>query len=150
MRHNSTEALLVRIGVLLSLLLAWGGCKLQSRAEINNMRTMKAATFIEKNLHRLERRIRIGMSKDKLQALMPPVQNNDTDKVWVWVNSSNLQPGERRDWHWLIVGNGAYFVIFKDGRLATPICAGAAFDPWQALEYYANLSRAQAEEFLAK
>src|SRR4051812_40044563 len=136
MKHNSTEALMVSLRVFLLLLLFGGGCKSDSTAGQKNMRTMKAATFIEKNLHRLERRIRIGMSKDKVQAFMPPVQNNDTDKVWVWVDSSDIRPGERRDWHWLAATKGGCFVIFKDGRLATPICACAAFDPWNALEYY--------------
>jgi hypothetical protein len=114
-------------------------------------RNIQTATFIEKNFDRLGRRAKIGATKENLKGVLPPMQNNDTEKVWVWVDSSELNPGEDRAWRDLIAGKGGYFVVFREGRLVTPICSCAAFvDPRHALETFANLSQAEAEEFLRK
>jgi hypothetical protein len=90
------------------------------------------------------------MSKEEAASYFPKPQNTNTQNVWVWVNPSTElhETKDRLDWQWFVSTRGGFFVVFVDGKLATPVCANAAFNPWQALEAYANVSIAQAERML--
>jgi len=64
--------------------------------------------------------------------------------------SEHPNSNERRDWQWLHATKGGFFLVFVDGKLATPMCANAAFNAWQALMQYSGLSKEQAEAVLGK
>ena len=83
-------------------------------------------------------------------AFLPRPHNTNTENVCIWIidYTKYFNGNGRRDWQTMEITESGYFVVFVDGRLATSFCSNAAFDAWQALESYANVSRERSEQIL--
>jgi hypothetical protein len=90
------------------------------------------------------------MARDKVLALLPNPANTNTENVCVWVfeSTERTKTENRGDWQWLVSTRSGFFLVFVDGKLATPLCGTSAFSPWQALQDYAGLSRERVEKVL--
>ena len=128
------------------------GCDSAMKNHLRNAPSNEAAKLIEENIDYYGRHLRIGMAKDEALAFLPKPQNTNTENVCVWVldSTEKLKTHDRFDWQWLQATRGGYFVVFVDGKLATPLCANAAFNPWQALRHYAKLTVEQADQVLGR
>ena len=131
-------------GVLLASLV-FAGCDFTIKTRPNG-----AANAIERHMDYYSKRLHIGMPRYGVLALLPKPQNINTQNVCVWVleSTETIKAQDRYDWQWLQKTRGGYFVVFVDDKLATPLCANAAFDPWQALEHYAKMTNDQAKRIL--
>jgi len=128
------------------------GCESAMKTRLRNAPPDKAAKVIEAHLDYCSRHLQAGMSRDEALALLPRPQNTDNDAVCVWIfdYSEHAKANGRFDWQWLQSTKGGFFVVFVEGKLATPLCANAAFTPWEALQHYAKLSGEQAEQILGR
>jgi hypothetical protein len=109
----------------------------------------EASDFIEPQIDFYSRRLHVGMPRQVVLSFLPLPANTNTENVCVWADASTeaVITKNHFDWQWLQATRGGYFLVFTNGRLATPLCANAAFDPWQALERYAGMSSEQTEKF---
>ena len=145
--HHLAVLCITVCGLLALILLSARGSKLQR--ELTSAQPSEAANLIEKHIDFYGRKLQIGMSKEEALAFLPKPQNTNGDNVCVSADdSTETVRTERFDWQWLQATRGGYFLIFVDGRLATPLCANAAFNPWQALRTYTRLTSEQAEQVL--
>ena len=154
MRRNQHHAfgVLRFTSLALIVVVSVSGCDLMVNTKVRNASPEQAATRIEKHIDYLGTRLRVGMSKGEALSFLPKPQNTNSENVCVWAFdfTQNVKRQRRYDWQWLLLAKGGYFLVFVDGRLATPLCASAAFDPWQALQNYAKLSPEQAEQILGR
>jgi len=109
-----------------------------------------AAAAIEKYAAYCSKEVRMGMPRERALQLLPKPHNTNTANVCVWVDSFSERSNERRDWQWLHLTKGGFFLVSIDGKVATPICANASMNAWQALIKYAGLSEELAERVLGK
>ena len=128
------------------------GCGVSMKNQLRDASSGEAAKLIDANQDYYSKRLRIGMPKEEALALLPKPQNTNTQNVCVWVLGSTeaIKTQDRRDWQWLQSTRGGFFVVFLNEQLATPLCANAAFNPWQALEHYVGLTSQQAQDILGR
>jgi hypothetical protein len=128
------------------------GCDLFMENRLRNAPANEAASLIEKHVDYYAKRLRIGMPRDEALAFLPRPQNRDTQNVCVWVFDSmeNVKTQDPLDWRWLESTRGGFFLVFVESKLATPLCANAAFNPWQALQDFSKLSGEQADHILGR
>ena len=109
----------------------------------------EASDFIERQIDVYSRKLHVGMPRQVVLSFLPLPANTNTENVCVWANESTetVITENQFDWQWLQATRGGYFLVFTNGRLATPLCANAAFNPWQALEGYAGMSSEQTGKF---
>jgi hypothetical protein len=142
---------LVKLGLAtLALAIVAGGCDLATKHTMKPVPPEKAAEQIERNLDYYGRHLLIGMSKSEALRILPTPQNTNTENVCVWVGPSTelIVTTNRLDWQWLQATRGGYFMVFVDNKIATPLCANAALNPWQALQKHFGLTLEQAEDIL--
>src|SRR6266567_3836610 len=134
---------------LLALVLLCG-CDAFMRNSLRNASPETAVDVIGKHLDYYSQHLPMGMAREEALRLLPKPHNTNTENVCVWIiGYSDLPKTQGRlDWQWLHIAKAGYFLVFVDGRLATPLCSNAAFDPWQALNDYAKLTGEQAEHIL--
>jgi hypothetical protein len=125
------------------------GCYVAMKNHLKNVPSGQAARLIEQHVDYYAEHLQIGMSRDEALSFLPKPENTNSQDVCVWVleSTEKVKTG-RSDWQWLQATRGGYFIVFVDGKLATPLCANAAFSPWQALQHYAHLTSEQAEKVL--
>ena len=141
--------LLIATGICLAIVLALG-CNSTIKYQANKIESVDAAKFIERHIDFYSGKLRIGMSRQTALSYLPKPHNINTESVCVWVDKSTetVVTQNRLDWQWLQATRGGYFVVFVDDKLVTPLCANAAFDPWQALERYSGMTRNQTQQIL--
>jgi hypothetical protein len=128
------------------------GCDSFMKNRLRNAPANEAARMIEKHVDYYGKQLRIGMPREEALTFLPKPQNTNTQNVCVWVFDSmeNVKTQDRLDWQWLQSTRGGFFLVFVESKLATPMCANAAFNPWQALQDFAKLSGEQAEHILGR
>jgi hypothetical protein len=141
----------IALGILFASLLL-SGCDSTMKTRMHETAPAEAANAIERNLEYYSKQLRLGMPRREVLAFLPPPQNTNNENVCVWVLESTeaVKTQGRYDWQWLQATRGGFFIVFVDDKLATPVCANAAFNPWQALEHYANVSIDEAQRILGK
>lgn len=146
-RRSHKSVYVISLSLAVTIL---SGCNLTVKSRLSKTDPSEAVSTIEHHLDYYSGHLHIGMPKGDALAILPMPHNTNTENVCVWVlpsTETNPQP-DHQDWQWLQSTRGGYFVIFVDGKLATPLCANAAFDPWQALEHYSHLTSAEIQKIL--
>jgi outer membrane protein assembly factor BamE (lipoprotein component of BamABCDE complex) len=140
---------LIATSTCLAVLLAVG-CNSTIKHQANKIESVHAAKFIECHIDFYSDKLRIGMPRQTVLSYLPKPQNTNTENVCVWVDKSTeaVVTQDRFDWQWLQPTRGGYFLVFVNDKLVTPLCANAAFDPWQALDRYAGMTKNQIQEIL--
>jgi hypothetical protein len=110
--------------------------KVRTAAGENRLRAVRA----------LSDDLRIGMSKSEVRAIIGCVDNPEKDDVWMWGCSKSRVPrsGERW-WYDDFFDNAALFMVFRDGRLVTPLLKSTESDPWDALRSFTGSSEREAD-----
>jgi hypothetical protein len=146
MRRRHDSPFFVAFLLLLAVMPA--GCKMNMETRIQKVKPEMAAKLIESEMDYFAGRLYIGMPKIEALKFLPAPHNTNTENVCIWVfeQPSGSNPN-RLDWQWLQARAG-FFVVFVSDKLATPVCATAAFDPWQALQTYAKVNDKRADEIL--
>jgi hypothetical protein len=135
--------------VLPSCAIFLSGCNSILKHQLTQARNAEAARLIGSHLDFYERKVHIGMSREGALAYFPKPQNTNTQNVCIWVyDSTETVKSRDLDWQSLQATRAGYFVVFVDGKLATPICADSSFNSWGALKKYGNFSQEQANQVL--
>lgn len=107
-----------------------------------------AALFITKNRTQYESRLKIGLQRSVAELILPAPNNANTGEVLLW--SEEYEEARKvKDLDWknmlLVPGKGCFFIVFRNGRIATPLLTSAAdWDPWAALVKFQKMSEAEA------
>lgn len=136
---------------LVGFIVLWRpGSSLLLRYQARKIAPAEAAMFIVKNLEFYEKHVKVGQIRSQAEAMLPEPNNRDRECVWIWVRDfSPKLSGEK--WKELLKWpQSEYFVVVVDGKVATPLCSAAAFDPWEALARYTNLTEDEADQILGQ
>ena len=120
--------------------------------KLHNAAPDDAVNLIERNIDYCGKSLHLGMPEADALAFLPKPHNTNTENVCVWIvdYSKNIQNNEPLNWQWLQSTKGGYFMVFLNGKLATPLCANAAYTPWEALQDYGKITDKQAKQILGQ
>jgi uncharacterized protein YceK len=116
-------SLLIAIAILLS------GCGSTIKFRAHRVSGPEAVKFIEAHIDFYSKELRMGTPRSVVLSYLPKPDNTNIGNVCVWVSKSTetVVTTNRSDWQWLQATRGGYFLVFVDDKLATPLCANAAF-----------------------
>ena len=115
-----------------------------------------AGFVIDKYLDHYMSDFTLVMPRAQIFKKLPEPINGDSENVCIWLveDTEHVFDGVRADrlsWRSLIDWHeGTCFMVFVNGKAATPICGSAGLTPWDALEVYGHMSRQQSEAILGK
>ncbi len=137
------------------LILAFGGllagCDACTENKIKSAQPEDAARVMNENLDFLWRTLPLGTPRSEALFTLPKAHNTDTDNVamWVWPSDQASKLNLERPWRELYLWNDGYFIVFVDGKVATPPLSISSYEnPWFGLLSYTKMSRSEIEAVL--
>jgi hypothetical protein len=121
------------------------------RQQAKQVRRDEGMAFIDDHWDYYDRVLRVGALRSEIEPLLPLPDNTNTDHVLYWAAKYLLRGASiNRDWREMLNHpSDAVFIVFINGRLATPLLPTSAdWTPVNALANFGQVSDDEATRLL--
>jgi hypothetical protein len=102
-----------------------------ARLQFRFSNNKRKAQLIEKWRSYVSRIARVGESKQIILKEIGAPQNTDSEHIWIWVDDYEVVASTVGISNWVAMskcGSDGFFILFRDGKAASPLMAFSAFD----------------------